>query len=76
MRSAGTKHIKCFVLSLSEKFSDKVLCDIQFGNIERSTKTDNKIDYAQFEIPAHKWSMFTMANTALQYLTTANTGTE
>ena len=26
-----------------------------FGNIERSTKTDNKIDYAQFEIPAHKW---------------------
>lgn len=38
-----------------KNFSDKVLCDIQFGNIERSTKTDNKIDYAQFEIPAHKW---------------------
>lgn len=36
-------------------FSDKVLCDIQFGNIERSTKTVSKIDYAQFEIPAHKW---------------------
>lgn len=38
-----------------KNFSDKVLCDIQFGNIERNTKTDNKIDYAQFEIPAHKW---------------------
>lgn len=38
-----------------KNFSDKVLCDIQFGNIERSTKTDNKIDFAQFEIPAHKW---------------------
>ena len=36
-------------------FSDKVLCNIQFGNIARSTKTDNKIDKAQFEIPAHKW---------------------
>ncbi len=38
-----------------KNFGEKVLCDIQFGNIERSTKTDNKIDYAQFEIPAHKW---------------------
>ena len=38
-----------------KNFSDKVLCDIQFGKIERSTKTDNKIDYAQFEISAHKW---------------------
>lgn len=36
-------------------FGAEVLCDIQFGNIKRSTKTDNKIDKAQFEIPAHKW---------------------
>ncbi len=36
-------------------YSDKVLCNIQFGNIARSTKTDNSIDKAQFEIPAHKW---------------------
>ncbi len=36
-------------------FGDKVKCDIQFGNIDRSTKTETKIDYAQFEIPAHKW---------------------
>lgn len=38
-----------------KNFGEKVLCDIQFGNIERSTKTKSKIDYAQFEIPAHKW---------------------
>lgn len=38
-----------------KNFGDKVLCDIQFGNIERSTKTESKKDYAQFEIPAHKW---------------------
>ena len=38
-----------------KNFNEKVLCDIQFGNIQRSTKTDNKIDFAQFEIPAHKW---------------------
>lgn len=38
-----------------KNFSDKVLCDIQFGNIERSTKTETKTDFAQFEIPAHKW---------------------
>ena len=36
-------------------FSDQVLCDIQFGNIRRSTKTTSKIDFAQFEICAHKY---------------------
>ena len=36
-------------------FADKVKCDIQFGNIMRSTRTDNKIDWAQFEICAHKY---------------------
>ncbi len=36
-------------------YSDKVTCDVQFGNISRSTRTDNKIDWAQFEIPAHKF---------------------
>jgi alpha-mannosidase len=36
-------------------FADKVKCDIQFGNIERTTKTDDKISWAQFEIAAHKW---------------------
>lgn len=38
-----------------KNYGDEVLCDIQFGNLKRSTKTDNKVDYAQFEIPAHKW---------------------
>lgn len=38
-----------------KNFGDKVLCDIQFGNIERTTKTESSVDYAQFEIPAHKW---------------------
>ncbi|MDR1939487.1 MAG: glycosyl hydrolase-related protein [Clostridiales bacterium] len=36
-------------------FADKATFDIQFGNIERSTKTDNPIDRAQFEVCAHKW---------------------
>ena len=49
------KHKMLRIDAYPKNFSNKVLCDIQFGNIERSTKTDNKIDYAQFEIPAHKW---------------------
>ncbi len=36
-------------------YSDKVTCNIQWGNIERSTRTDNKIDYAQHEVAAHKF---------------------
>ena len=36
-------------------YADEVTCNIQFGNIRRSTKTDNIIDYAQYEICAHKW---------------------
>lgn len=36
-------------------FSNKVRCDIQFGNIMRSTEDNSKIEKAQFEICAHKW---------------------
>ncbi|HHU43528.1 MAG: glycoside hydrolase family 38 C-terminal domain-containing protein [Bacillota bacterium] len=36
-------------------FSDEVTCDIQFGNIKRSTKNDTSVEKAQFEICAHKW---------------------
>lgn len=36
-------------------FSDKVNCEIQFGHISRSTKTENSVEKAQFEICAHKW---------------------
>lgn len=36
-------------------FSDKVNCDIQFGNIDRSTKNQTSIEKAQYEICAHKF---------------------
>ena len=36
-------------------FADKVNCDIQFGNVDRSTHDDNPIEKAQFEICAHKF---------------------
>lgn len=36
-------------------FGDEALCDIQFGEIKRSTKTDNPVDKAKFEICAHKY---------------------
>ena len=40
---------------ITKRFSDKVLCDIQFGNLKRTTKTDDKLSWAQFEICAHKY---------------------
>ncbi len=36
-------------------FADEVTCDIQMGNLKRSTKNENKYEKAQFEICAHKW---------------------
>ncbi|MDE6757643.1 MAG: alpha-mannosidase [Clostridia bacterium] len=36
-------------------FSDTVNCDIQFGNVDRSTLEDTSIHKAQFEICAHKF---------------------
>ncbi len=36
-------------------FSPEVTCDIQMGNIKRSTGDRTKIEKAQFEICAHKW---------------------
>lgn len=35
--------------------SDFASCDIQFGNIKRSTLANNSIDYAQIEVAAHKY---------------------
>lgn len=35
--------------------SDFASCDIQFGNIKRSTLENNSIDYAQIEVAAHKY---------------------
>lgn len=36
-------------------FSDEVTCDIQMGNIKRTTKNVTPVEVAQFEICAHKW---------------------
>lgn len=36
-------------------FSDEVNCDIPFGTFNRTTKQENKVDWAQFEICAHKY---------------------
>ena len=36
-------------------FSKQVTCDIQLGNLKRSTSDDTKVEKAQFEICAHKW---------------------
>ena len=36
-------------------FADKVKCDIQFGQVDRSTKNDTSIEQAQFEVCAHKF---------------------
>lgn len=35
--------------------SSKVVCDIQFGNIERTTCRNTSWDQAKFEMCAHKW---------------------
>lgn len=36
-------------------YSGKVACDIQFGNINRSTHDNTSWDMAKYEICAHKW---------------------
>jgi alpha-mannosidase len=36
-------------------FADNVKCDIQFGNIDRTTHNDNSVQKAQFEVCAHKY---------------------
>lgn len=36
-------------------YSNTVACDIQFGNIQRSTRSTTSVEKAQFEICAHKW---------------------
>ena len=40
---------------MPDVYSDEICCDIQMGNIKRSTKNDTSIEKAQFEICAHKW---------------------
>lgn len=55
-------------------YSGRVTCDIQFGNIERSTKTDNKLDWAQFEIPAHKFIDVSDENAGVAILSSSKYG--
>ncbi len=40
---------------LPSAYSDTVTCDIQCGNIARSTRNTTSVEKAQFEICAHKW---------------------
>ena len=43
------------VLNHPAIWEDEVLCHIQMGNIKRSTKEDDPIDKAKFEICAQQW---------------------
>lgn len=36
--------------------ASKAVCDVQFGNTERPTTRNNSIEYAQFEVCAHKYA--------------------
>ncbi len=36
-------------------FADNVTCNIQFGNFDRTTHEDDKVQWAQFEVCAHKF---------------------
>lgn len=55
-------------------FADEVTCDIQMGNLKRSTHDDTKIEKAQFEICAHKWIDLTAKDTGLSVLTRGKYG--
>lgn len=47
------KMLRCdFVPSV---YSDECTCDLQMGSIERKTTENNSVEYAQYEIPAHKY---------------------
>ena len=36
--------------------ANKATCEVQFGNLERPTTRNNSIEYAQFEVCAHKYA--------------------
>ncbi len=55
-------------------FSDEVTCDIQMGNLKRSTRDETKIEKAQFEICAHKWIDVGGKDFGLSVLTTGKYG--
>lgn len=55
-------------------FSDEVTCDIQMGSIKRSTRTQTKTEWAQYEICAHKWVDVTDSDAGISVLTTGKYG--
>ena len=55
-------------------YADEVTCDIQMGNIKRSTRTQTKTEWAQFEICAHKWVDVTDGDAGVSVLTTGKYG--
>jgi alpha-mannosidase len=55
-------------------FSDEVTCEIQMGNIRRSTRNATKIEKAQFEICAHKWIDLSEGGFGFSVLTEAKYG--
>lgn len=54
--------------------SDEITCDIQFGNIKRSTKNETSIEKAQFEICAHNWVDVSEDGKGLSFLTESKYG--
>ena len=55
-------------------FSKEVTCDIQLGNLKRSTSDDTKIEKAQFEICAHKWIDLSEGGRGISVLTDCKYG--
>lgn len=55
-------------------FADEVTCDIQMGNLKRSTKNDNKYEKAQYEICAHKWIDLSDGEYGLSFITEGKYG--
>ncbi|MGI5893577.1 MAG: alpha-mannosidase [Candidatus Merdivicinus sp.] len=50
------EHLKMLRTSFPvDVYSDEAICDIQFGNLHRSTHRNTSWDVSQFEICAHKW---------------------
>ncbi|MBO8424035.1 MAG: alpha-mannosidase, partial [Firmicutes bacterium] len=55
-------------------FSKEVTCDIQLGNLKRSTSDDTKVEKAQFEICAHKWIDLSEGGRGISVLTDCKYG--
>jgi len=61
-------------LSYPKVFTDKVSCDIQFGNIKRTTKDETSLEKAQFEICAQKYVDLSDDNLGLSLINNSKYG--